>query len=104
MEDQIPVLLQVLNDAKDGDMKALKSLDVDFEESYNIRFRRKRVTVDKSQHDNMLGGLDDLVHIIEEAERLKMHVLCHICQQAFAYLSHLYTTKGRPVQFWRVKK
>ena len=38
----------------------------------------------------MLAGLDDLVHIIEAAERLKMSFLSHICQQSFAYLSHIF--------------
>ena len=42
MEDQIPVLLQVLNDAKDGDIKTLNSLDLDFTESYREQLCFKR--------------------------------------------------------------
>ena len=90
MEEQIPVLLEVLGDAKDGYVNVLKSLDLDLSDNYSIRFRRRTIQVDASKHDDMLGGLDDLVHIIEAAERLKMSFLSHICQQSFAYLLHIF--------------
>ena len=98
MEDQIPVLLEVLGDAKDGDVNALKSLDLDLPDNYNIRFQRRIIEVDASKHDEMMAGLDDLVHIIEAAERLKMSYLSHICQQSFAYLSHIFKSffGGKP--------
>ncbi|KAJ7386100.1 hypothetical protein OS493_012443 [Desmophyllum pertusum] len=54
---------------------------------------RRKIAPQRSDHDEMLAGLDDLVHLIEAAaKRLKNHTLCLISQQAFAYLSHIYTS------------
>lgn len=92
MGDQIPVLIQLLEDAKDGDVEALQSLDLDLSEDYNIRFMRRKIAPQRSDHDEMLAGFDDLVHLIEPAKRLKNHTQCRISQQAFAHLSHIYTS------------
>ena len=68
MGDQIPVLIQLLEDAKDGDIKAFQSPDLS--EDYNIRFMRRKIAPQRSDHDEMLAGLDDLVHLKEAAKRL----------------------------------